>query len=60
MNIPDNEQEWQKLVIANNYRCISCNERISFADRKLYAERRLCSECAPMINIQKDVFTPQM
>lgn len=59
MDMSDNEQEWQKLVIANNYRCISCNERISFADRKLYAERRLCSECAPMINTQKDVFLPQ-
>jgi len=59
METADNEKDWQKLVIANNYRCISCNERISFEDRKLYLERRLCSECAPMINTDKDVFLPQ-
>jgi len=49
MNIPDNEQEWRKHAIAENCKCVACGELISFEDRQIYMDRRLCSYCAKMI-----------
>jgi RNA polymerase-binding transcription factor DksA len=48
-DVPNNEQDWNRRVQAENYRCVACGERITFKDREIFLERRLCSYCAQMI-----------
>ena len=45
-DIPENEQAWDALARAKNYRCSMCNELIPFGERKIYFERKLCGYCA--------------
>ena len=45
-DIPDNEQAWDQLAAANEYRCERCNELIPFGERTTYFERKLCVYCA--------------
>jgi len=47
--VPDNEREWKQAAHAQNYKCVSCGELISFEQREVYLERGLCSYCAQMI-----------
>jgi formylmethanofuran dehydrogenase subunit E len=47
--VPENEQEWNRLVRAENCRCPACGEFIRFDEREIYLDRNLCAYCAEMI-----------
>jgi formylmethanofuran dehydrogenase subunit E len=45
-DIPENEQAWNKLAAAKQYRCEQCGELIPFGERTIDFERKLCGHCA--------------
>ena len=51
-DIPENEQAWERLARAKNYRCSACNQLIPFSKRETYFESGLCGLCYH--NIHKD------
>lgn len=51
-DIPENEENWNKLAAAKGYRCERCNALIPFGEREVYFETKLCGYCAHML--QKD------
>jgi ribosomal protein S27AE len=47
--VPQNEQEWNRLVRTENYRCPACGVFIRFEERQIFLDRNLCDYCAKMI-----------
>jgi len=49
-DVPENEQAWDKLARAKDYRCEMCNELIPFGEREIYFERKICGHCAHLLD----------
>jgi formylmethanofuran dehydrogenase subunit E len=49
VTITQEERDWNQLARTENHRCVACGELISFQDREIYNQRRLCAYCAQMI-----------
>jgi hypothetical protein len=47
---PENEQAWDRLAHARNYRCEQCGNVVPFSERQIYFSRKLCGWCAHMID----------